>query len=140
MRYEIISNGADPHEIPPSKDALVLHIKRANFQAMIWKKALDQNFTPPSPKGNGWTIKDGNIDIEWISKEPAPKAVLELISCKNCKNCSRRCPCKLRGFKCTDACKCDVDVCTNSEDSGRHVAVPDSADEDDEHVNDEDNN
>ena len=85
--------------IPPSKDALVLDIKRANFQTMIWKKALDQNFTPPSPKGNRWTIKDGNINIEWISKEPAPKAVLELISCKNCKNCSRRCQCKLKGFK-----------------------------------------
>ena len=132
VRYEMLTSGAESHEIPPSKDALVLHIKRANYQALVWRKALDPAFVPPSPVENGWKMNNGCLDIEWITKEPAPRAVLELISCKNCKKCSRRCPCKAKGFKCTDACKCDGNVCANSEDSGRHVPVPDFDDEDED--------
>ena len=123
VRYEMLSKGAESHDIPPTKDALILHTKRSNFQAYVWKRALDANFETPSPNGYGWKIKQDTLQIEWMTKEPAPKAVLEFVSCKSCKKCNtRRCPCKNRGFQCTDSCGCDVHGCENSEDSGRFYA------------------
>jgi hypothetical protein len=35
--------GVESHDIPPTKDALILHTKQANFQAYVWKRALDGN-------------------------------------------------------------------------------------------------
>ena len=98
----------------------MLHIKRANYQAMIWKKAMDGQFYPPNPDGNGWKVSNDDVSIVWITKDPAPKAILEFISCKSCKKCNtRRCPCQNRNYKCTDACGCNVEVCENSDESGR---------------------
>ena len=123
VRYDMLSKGAESHEIPPTKDALMLHVKRANYQAYLWKMALIPNFVPPSPDGHGWKIKDRSIEIAWMTQEPAPRAVLELVSCKSCQLCTtRRCPCKGRGFKCTDSCGCNANICENSEDSGRQNA------------------
>ncbi|CAH3030229.1 unnamed protein product, partial [Porites evermanni] len=31
----------DLDALPPTQDALILHIKRANYQTMVWKKALE---------------------------------------------------------------------------------------------------
>ena len=127
VRYDMLSKGAESHELPPTKDALVLHIKRANYQSHIWKMSLVPGFVAPSPTSHGWLVKDGVLTIQWMTKDPAPTAVLEFISCKNCQKCStRRCPCKRNGFKCTDSCKCDINTCENSEDSGRHIIVEDS--------------
>ena len=81
VRYDMLSSGAESHEIPPTKDALVLHILRANYQPIIWRKALDPDFVPQTPNGNGWKISDGCIEIEWITKDPAPKSVMEIVSC-----------------------------------------------------------
>ena len=101
---------------------------RYNFDiTYIWKMSLDPNFSPPCPSSHGWNIKDGSIFVEWMTKDPAPKAVLELISCKSCKKCNtKRCPCKAKGFQCTDSCKCDVNICENSEYSGTHIILEDS--------------
>ena len=68
VRYDMISSGADPHEVPPSHDALELHIQRANYQALIWRNATYPNFLQPTPNGNGWVIKDDCIDIMWIKR------------------------------------------------------------------------
>ncbi|KAK2553495.1 hypothetical protein P5673_025258 [Acropora cervicornis] len=39
--------------LPPTKDALHLHIRRANFQCMIWKKAKEPRPSLSSPEENG---------------------------------------------------------------------------------------
>ena len=49
--------------------------------------ALTPNFDPPSPAGHGWKITDGSVNVEWMKQDPAPKSVLELMSCRNCKKC-----------------------------------------------------
>ena len=43
----------DPCMIPPMKGKLELHIKRANYQAFIWKKAVEREPDMPSSVGNG---------------------------------------------------------------------------------------
>ncbi len=40
VRYDMLSKGAESHQIPPTKDALILHTKRANYQAYVWKRPL----------------------------------------------------------------------------------------------------
>ena len=45
--------------LPPTKEVLHLHIRRANFQCMIWKKAKEPRPSLSSPVGNGWFYKEG---------------------------------------------------------------------------------
>ena len=40
VRFRKLSNGAEAHDIPLTKNALVLHIKRENYQWFIWKHSL----------------------------------------------------------------------------------------------------
>lgn len=136
VRYDMLNKGAESFDVPPTKDALKLHTERSNYQAYIWKRSTQSDFIPCSPAGNGWKLTDGILGVHWMTQDPAPKSILELVSCKRCKSCStRRCPCTSKGFKCTDSCGCDPASCENSEDSGRHIVGEDSdgdEDEDDE--------
>ena len=45
----------DLDALPPTQDALILHIKRANYQTMVWKKALEP--CPSLPTADGTTVK-----------------------------------------------------------------------------------
>jgi hypothetical protein len=106
---------------------------RANYQAYIWKHSIDGQFVAPTPNEHGWVIVDNKIDIVWMTKDPAPKPLLDLISCKTCKKCDTRCcPCKKKGFKCTDVCGCSPQECENSQDTGRYVEAEDVEDDDDD--------
>ena len=40
-----------------TQDELRLHVARANYQAAIWKRSLQQKIDAPSPDGHGWTPK-----------------------------------------------------------------------------------
>ena len=46
--------------LPPTKNSLIHHVNRANYQTLIWKSALDPNANVGSPIGNGWK-KDGTL-------------------------------------------------------------------------------
>ena len=131
VRYDMLSKGAESHQIPPTKDALRLHILRANYQAYIWKHALNGHFIAPSPHGHGWLVKDFKISILWMRKDPAPKALLEFLHCKTCKKCDTyRCLCKKSGFQCSDICGCSALHCENSQDTGRFLVQQNSEDDD----------
>ena len=49
--------------LPLSEDCLKKHIQQANHQAFIWKHSLVAFIVPPSPVGNGWTLKDDELTI-----------------------------------------------------------------------------
>ncbi|CAH3041562.1 unnamed protein product [Porites lobata] len=38
----------------PTQDALILHTKRANYQTMVWNKALEPCPSLPKPEDSGW--------------------------------------------------------------------------------------
>ena len=98
------------------------HLKRANYQAHIWSRALHPQ-TDVGPEHQGWQLKDGRLEIVWTDLAPAPEAVMELVCC-GCKGArqTRRCSCVRNGLPCTDACTC-TDQCVNS--------VTDPGDDDD---------
>ena len=73
------SRTTDPAKLPPCKDAYDHHIKRANYQAAIWRHCLVARPSVPSPRGNGWTV-DGDILVHWTNSAAAPQAVLECFS------------------------------------------------------------
>jgi hypothetical protein len=120
-RYRLFcaKNGEiDSHQLPPAQDCLELHIRRANYQAAIWRRSLQANDDTPSPHGHGWLLKqsdDGQdgLEIEWMKGLPAPMAVLELLACQCKKTCDvGSCSCIENKMHCTEMCK--LQDCSNS--------------------------
>lgn len=66
--------------------------------------------------------------------QPAPKAVLEFLSCQCKKSCKLpTCSCLVNGLKCTDMCR--LQDCTNrkdDDDDDDDVLVSDESDDEDE--------
>ncbi|XP_071817001.1 uncharacterized protein [Apostichopus japonicus] len=122
--------------LPPNKDSLSLHIKRANYQAYIWRNALKAFPELPTPIGQGWKMDGTGIVIAWMTLPPAPKAIMELLSCRCKKNCSTNvCQCKKNSLNCTEACTCKT--CTNRGDAasaGYNDDANDYGDSDEEEI------
>lgn len=115
--------------MPPNKDALCLHVKRANYQAAIYKRALDPHPVVPSPHGHGWKVNSDDIFIHWMDLPPAPNSVMELAHCP-CKKsqCAKgKCSCLENNLLCTDLCKCSN--CENMQ-SDQQCTLPESDDSD----------
>ena len=82
------------------------HALKANYQAGIWRRCLEQDTHIPNPVGREWTLDGGQLDVHWMNGQPAPQAILDMLAC----NCTRTCQlpsgdCMPNGLKCTDICK-----------------------------------
>ena len=65
VRYiPFCSKSLQSHQFPPCQDTLNKHIQRANYQASIWKTALEAYSDIPSPVGHGWFI-DAGLPLTW---------------------------------------------------------------------------
>ena len=117
LRYKLFcAKGLQSPQLPPKRDALRKHIRRADYQAAIWKRSLESHPEIPSLAENGWKIVNEQLKIDWNDLTPSPDAVLELISCSCNKECANnRCSCFNNGLPCTDVCNC-TDVCENKQD------------------------
>ena len=115
LRYRLFcakKGKLDSNQLPPCADCLRKHALRANYQAAIWKRSLQSCPQVPSPVGSGWCLEDGKLTIDWMSGEPAPQAVLELLSCHCSRICKLpTCTCLTNGLNCTDLCR--LQDCTN---------------------------
>jgi len=101
--------------LPPTSDSSGHHINRACYQTYIWKNSLVAMPNLPSPIGNGWNMQDQTMIPILMSKSPAPKALVELVTC-GCEksHCSKNCSCTKQKMACTDACACSGgDDCHN---------------------------
>ena len=115
LRYKMFCKGKNvqSHQLPPTSAALQYHLKRANYQALLWKKALQQRIHQ-EPVNHGWQLKEGLLEIVWTDLAPAPQAVMELVCCGCRGTCqTRRCSCVGNGLPCTEACTCSEE-CMNS--------------------------
>ena len=100
-------------KLPPTHDALAKHIRRANYQTGIWKRALNQRSSAPSPHSHGWIVDGDTLSIDWMDLPPAPSALLELIVCSCSGYCNTgHCSCSRNDMPCTDACQCSL-MCEN---------------------------
>lgn len=110
---------AEAEKLPPTKGALAQHTKRAHYQAMVWNHDGIAKPDIPQPSQLGWTVEN-SIYVPVITLlPPAPKAVLELVSCKCVKDMCRtaRCSCKRANVVCTEMCTCEGsdDICLNTQ-------------------------
>ena len=82
-------------------DSLLQHIKRANYQAYVWRKALMPRQDLPSPAGHGWKIDNNTLCPDLMTKPPAPASILELINCQCIRSsCTQNCSCSSNGLAC----------------------------------------
>lgn len=109
VRHKLFIRGnKDPDKLPPTKDALQQHIKRAHYQARVWKSAYEAKPDLPSPIGNGWWLggEPSQLQPLLMTKVGIPKVCTQLLSC-SCKSCSTaKCGCRSTGVGCTAACSC----------------------------------
>ena len=102
-RYKLFSvKGAQGDNLPPTQDALQIHVQRANYQAAVWVRALQAKPVVPSPCEYGWEIANDQLTIKWMTRKPAPDDLLVLVNCRCHTECSpRRCSCVREGMPCT---------------------------------------
>ena len=63
IRFRKLFKGAEAHDIPLAKEALVLHTNRVHYHCFMWKHCLLGQFAVPSPHGHGWCVDNEKIDI-----------------------------------------------------------------------------
>ena len=115
-RYDLFSRGKKELEmLPPTKDALQLHHKRANYQAKIWLQAGIQHIDIEEPAScGGWVQGATGLEVVWKTLPPVPRACIELITC-GCKSKCKTAACKCASTDqvCTPACGCNAEECRN---------------------------
>ena len=64
--------------LPPCLKSLNLHVTRANYQAMIWKKATESHPDVPAPMHNGWKFENDSLAIDW-GEEMFPREITDVL-------------------------------------------------------------
>ena len=99
---------------PPTRDALELHVQRANYQAKIWLMSEMETVDVTLPS-DAWKKGSGCLKPQWTRLPPIPLSCLGLMRLQNkCK--TAKCKCFKINLKCTNACGCDSDGCCKPSD------------------------
>lgn len=102
--------------LPPTKDALEQHIKRANYQTLIWHQSMVTNPQLPSPFASGWKLEDNALKPLLATKDPISVKCFKFAVC-NCtetgyKCRTRQCNCRKNNLRCSQSCSC-TEWCQN---------------------------
>lgn len=110
---------AESDKLPPTLAALKQHVLRVHIQARVWGQANIALQGPQlDPLQNGYHKEsDGQLKPTMTDALPAPKALIEMVSCQCKRDCSSaRCSCRKNYLSCTDLCQCSSE-CKNDEDT-----------------------
>ena len=114
VRASMFVRGMTIERLPPTRDALYLHIRRSHYQTLVWRQAHLQYPILPQPEIMGWKMEGHYLVPKLTSLPPVPDACQELITCTCTTGCkTARCGCKPN--PCTASCKCrrSSDTCMN---------------------------
>lgn len=92
--------------IPPTKDALEQHVRRAILQSRIWTSATKKLIYEFDITKWGWQKNERSVNPLWMTLPEASKACFELVKCSCKTKCSARCRCKKQSLPCTELCGC----------------------------------
>ena len=133
-RYRLLTKKKKPlppQSLSPTKDVFYLHIKCANYQCQLWKKARDYHPHRPHPVEHEWTDINRSLAVQWGYLKPAPDSILEFASCR-CKKFE----CVTNHYSCAAVNLPFTDLCcyTNckNNDSQERVDVNDVFNDDDD--------
>lgn len=108
LRAQLFHTTDNPSKLPPTSDAMKLHILRAMYQALVWYCAGIAKPDLPSPETCGWHVDKGHLVPTLMELEAIPSVCRELVSCGCHGDCSTaRCSCKRASVACIEACKCN---------------------------------
>ena len=107
-KHLFAQKGRSIENIPPTKAALVQHIKRAVYQAgYCWAQATTPSPVLPCPSEWGWKRKEPcSWEANWTSLPEATVACRELLRCGCKKGCKKNCKCSKAALQCTALCQC----------------------------------
>lgn len=115
--------------LPPSKEALKQHLYRTYHQVQMWYGEEKNS------KDWGWQTTRNGLQPIFSCNEPAPKCILEKITCACIKNCGAACGCRKQGLKCSAACKtCSGLSCSNCEQQSIEEESDDDENDDEDEV------
>ena len=107
-RLELFARKQRSYEaIPPTRAALVQHIRRAAYQAAcIWSRALVCQPEEESPAEWGWKQEGDCWSILWSALPSVAQSCQQLTKCQCKMQCRGRCKCYKFGLNCTAMCSC----------------------------------
>ena len=107
LRKQFTRKGRKFDGLPPTRDALLQHVKRTAYQAgHIWGQALVPSPTLPSPQDWGWVSDGGEWRPFWMTLQEITKSCQQLVKCGCKKGCRGGCSCRKASLRCTALCKC----------------------------------
>jgi len=87
-RLKMFSKGKNSIEsLPPSQDALHLHLDHANCQAFIWQKAAEPKPDCSLPTDHGWIMESGKLKPKMMRLDCIPNNCAELVTCSCTAEC-----------------------------------------------------
>ena len=108
MRVFLYNKGKDTDSLPPTFDALKLHINRVHYQTTIWMNATVPTTELINPETCGWEHDpySNQLKPKLLLLEPIHKVCTERLMC-GCKMCATRlCKCRSNNIKCLPSCGC----------------------------------
>ena len=117
LRYVLFCQKKQKSEtLPPTSDSLLQHLKRANYQIIVWGSSIEDVQHLPPPEDNRWDNECAILKPVLMTKEPAPRSLLELTTyqCKKSR-CQSKCSSNSTGLSCTESsfCMADTEWCKN---------------------------
>ena len=108
-RYELFHfAGKDFDNLPPTQNALHLHIRRAAYTGgHIWGQAMTKVPSLPSPTQWGYEIKSDILQPTWTTTPTISKQFIKICHCKT--ECKPPCVCTVNKVCCTSLCTCRGD-------------------------------
>ncbi|KAK4304447.1 hypothetical protein Pmani_023602 [Petrolisthes manimaculis] len=93
--------------IPPTRSALVEHIRRASYQAgCIWAQSLACTMEETNPSDWGWKLTNNVWSVVWSTRPQIADSCKELTKCGCRQECRGRCKCYKLSLPCTALCSC----------------------------------
>ena len=106
-KHLFTQTGRSIDALPPTREALKQHIKRAAYQAgYCWSQMMVSTPELPSPSDWGWVHTDNGWDVYWTTLPEATDACRQLLRSGCKKGCRRQCKCAKAALQCTALCHC----------------------------------
>ena len=67
----------EPQQVPPTRDAILCHLKRVTYVTAAIKKSLIPTVIPSPCEEYGWIINDGLLQIQWMLRKLVPDKLIE---------------------------------------------------------------